>query len=210
MKRTRSASAGQLEFDLDSLIVERRDEEIKKRLMALPPVYYIPEAHKNKEFKSKPTRYEGVNYRSRTEARWAVLFDLLGLQYVYEIEKVDTQALAIIPDFYLPRSDTWIEVGPDVVEIHEQKQEKAQRLADSTGRPVLITAGFPRHCSHYPWAGCSVALPAPHQVSPDVVDRFFPGLASLREWSGESVRDAMGVARNFQFEAIQDFSQRAA
>jgi len=176
----------------------------------LPPVYYIPEAIKNKDFKSKPTWYEGVNYRSRTEARWAVLFDLLGLQFVYEIEKLDVNGVSAHPDFYLCRSDTWIEVGPAVIEIHEEKQDKAQRLADSSGRPVLITMGFPRHCSHCPWDGCSVALPAPHQVSPAVVDRHFPGLASLREWTGEAVKRAMGVARNYQFEAVRDYSKGPA
>lgn len=36
------------------------------------------------EIKSKPTIYNGTKYRSRLEARWAAMFDLLGWRHQYE------------------------------------------------------------------------------------------------------------------------------
>lgn len=44
-----------------------------------------------------PTRYGGVNFRSRLEARWAAMFDLLGWQWDYEPLDLG----GYIPDFVL-------------------------------------------------------------------------------------------------------------
>jgi hypothetical protein len=33
-----------------------------------------------------PTRYNGITFRSRLEARWAVFWDVLGVRYFYEYE----------------------------------------------------------------------------------------------------------------------------
>lgn len=45
-----------------------------------------------------PTVYEGVNFRSRLEARWAAMFDLLGWEWEYE----PVELAGYIPDFRLP------------------------------------------------------------------------------------------------------------
>ncbi len=44
-----------------------------------------------------PTRYAGVQFRSRLEARWAAMFDLLGWRWEYEPIDLD----GYIPDFVL-------------------------------------------------------------------------------------------------------------
>lgn len=49
------------------------------------------------------TRFGGIKYRSRLEARYAVLFGVLGLEFQYEPEKFDTPHGPYIPDFWLPR-----------------------------------------------------------------------------------------------------------
>lgn len=38
----------------------------------------------NYTVKAHPTKYNGVQYRSRLEARWAAFFDLIGWQHEYE------------------------------------------------------------------------------------------------------------------------------
>lgn len=38
---------------------------------------------------AKETRYRGVTYRSKLEARWCVFFDELGIDYEYEIDSFD-------------------------------------------------------------------------------------------------------------------------
>ncbi|SMD02282.1 hypothetical protein [Novosphingobium sp. B1] len=46
---------------------------------------------------SKPTLYQGINFRSRLEARWAAMFDVLGWTWEYEPETPG----AYIPDFLI-------------------------------------------------------------------------------------------------------------
>jgi hypothetical protein len=58
---------------------------------------------------SIPTLYEGVQYRSRLEAKWAAFFDLLGWTHQYEPFDLD----GWIPDFLLPgRCPVLVEVKP--------------------------------------------------------------------------------------------------
>jgi len=58
--------------------------------------------------KAIPTEYAGVHFRSRTEARWAVFFDLVGLKWDYE--PFDLEGWA--PDFLLRTN-----IGPVLVEV---------------------------------------------------------------------------------------------
>ena len=57
------------------------------------------------------TVYNGYRFRSRLEARWAVFMDILGIEYRYEPEGFDLgNGLWYLPDFYLPRTNAWVEV----------------------------------------------------------------------------------------------------
>lgn len=47
------------------------------------------------------TVYNGYRFRSRLEARWAVFFDALGVQYEYEPEGFSKNGLMYLPDFRL-------------------------------------------------------------------------------------------------------------
>lgn len=63
--------------------------------------------------KAIQTEYKGYRFRSRLEARWAVFFDALGIDWEYEPEGYDLGDLGwYLPDFYLPDSKTWVEVKP--------------------------------------------------------------------------------------------------
>lgn len=53
------------------------------------------------EVRAIPTRYAGVQFRSRLEARWAAFFDLLG--WPWEYEPIDLAGY--IPDFALRTGD---------------------------------------------------------------------------------------------------------
>jgi len=50
-----------------------------------------------KLIKPIPTRYKGVEYRSRLEARWAVFFEKMKMTYIYEPFQVDSY----LPDFLI-------------------------------------------------------------------------------------------------------------
>jgi len=88
------------------------------------------------------TRYNGYRFRSRTEARWAVFFDHLGVAYEYEQEGYELpDGTRYLPDFYLPREDCFFEIKgatPTDADFH-----KAGLLAHATDKFVDVLAGQP-------------------------------------------------------------------
>ena len=62
--------------------------------------------------KAIETRYAGHLFRSRLEARWAVFFDALGIEWLYEHEGYETPGGWYLPDFWLPRHNLIVEVKP--------------------------------------------------------------------------------------------------
>lgn len=60
--------------------------------------------------KAIETHYAGCRFRSRLEARWAVFFDTLGIEWQYEPEGFDIEGTPYLPDFYLSKTKTWVEV----------------------------------------------------------------------------------------------------
>lgn len=58
------------------------------------------------EIKAIPTIYKGIPFRSRLEARWAIIFDRLGIDWHYETEGYDIPiedglTIRYLPDFVL-------------------------------------------------------------------------------------------------------------
>ena len=72
------------------------------------------------------TRYKGYRFRSRLEARWAVFFDALGINWEYETEGFELPSGRYLPDFYLPNGViTWVEVkagDPTPAELQKFKE----------------------------------------------------------------------------------------
>ena len=62
------------------------------------------------KIKAIETTYKGCRFRSRLEARWAVFYNALGIQWQYEREGFDCDGFFYLPDFYLPVQRYWIEV----------------------------------------------------------------------------------------------------
>lgn len=61
--------------------------------------------------KAIETYYNGYRFRSRLEARWAVFFDELEIEYQYEPEGFElSNGKRYLPDFYLPRHKIYVEV----------------------------------------------------------------------------------------------------
>lgn len=65
--------------------------------------------------KAIETEYAGCRFRSRLEARWAVFFDHMGINWEYEYEGYEVGyptygGKYYLPDFYLPETQTWVEV----------------------------------------------------------------------------------------------------
>lgn len=61
--------------------------------------------------KAIETLYKGYKFRSRLEARWAVFFDALGVEWEYEPEGyILSTGEHYLPDFWLPDTGVWVEV----------------------------------------------------------------------------------------------------
>lgn len=59
------------------------------------------------------TEYKGYLFRSRLEARWAVFFDAIGIEWKYETEGYEVGDYRYLPDFWLPAASAWVEVKGD-------------------------------------------------------------------------------------------------
>jgi hypothetical protein len=77
-----------------------------------------------------PTRYKGINMRSRLEARWAAMFDLWGWRWEYE----PLELHGYVPDF-LVHLDTplLVEVKPAVA--RDASVEETIRKIEASGWP---------------------------------------------------------------------------
>lgn len=89
--------------------------------------------------KAIETTFMGYKFRSRLEARWAVFFDHLGIEWQYEPEGFDLNGLYYLPDFWLPQQQCWYEVKGQIPTVDEQ--EKAARLAKQSGKDVILAFG---------------------------------------------------------------------
>lgn len=102
-------------------------------------------------FAAIPTKWNGVQFRSRLEARWAAFFTLLGWEWAYEPFDLE----GYIPDFLLHFPDpVLVEVKPTLIrdgrdEHNQIYAEVAERIkATSWGRrPALIVGSMPTHCA---------------------------------------------------------------
>lgn len=69
------------------------------------------------------TEYRGCRFRSRIEARWAVFFDALGIEWEYEREGYELGASGrYLPDFWLPEHRYWIEIKGSYPPIEERRK----------------------------------------------------------------------------------------
>ena len=93
--------------------------------------------------KAIDTLYKGNYFRSRTEARWAVYFDALGVRWEYEKEGYDLgDGLRYLPDFWFPDYEAYGEVKP-TDELSDIEKRKITQLARQTEKLVIIFSGIP-------------------------------------------------------------------
>lgn len=91
------------------------------------------------ELKAIETRYKGYRFRSRLEARWAVFFDSLGIEWDFEPQGFIVSGSGYLPDFKLKQAGIFIEIKP------QSSIPSDQRLAGFGGN-LIVLAGNP-----WPW-----------------------------------------------------------
>jgi hypothetical protein len=105
----------------------------------------------DKQFAIQPieTTYNGVKYRSRTEARWAVFFDSIGLRAQYEADGFLIREGGYLPDFWLPDVRVFLEVKG--VEPTIEERTKCSALTTAASCDVLIAIGAPEMAFSLLW-----------------------------------------------------------
>jgi hypothetical protein len=110
-----------------------------------------------------PTSYLGVDYRSRAEARWAIVLTNLGIKFQYEPQVFDTPEGRYLPDFLLPTQGCWIEVKGPHPSLRERTKARAVARASglpvhifSCGVPTILPTGVPSYAcgtppTHHSW-----------------------------------------------------------
>lgn len=81
------------------------------------------------------TSYKGYKFRSRLEARWAVFFDELGLEWKYEDQGYEVGEHRYLPDFYLPTKGYWCEVKGDPSGLQHDFHRMAAMLGETSPLP---------------------------------------------------------------------------
>lgn len=107
------------------------------------------------------TRYGGRRFRSRTEARWAVFFDTLKIEFDYELEGWEFPTGRYLPDFFIPSIDAWIEIKGRPIPT-ETELSLAKSLCVSQNKNVFIFCGQPRIIEGY-----SLGIPEAIKVFPE-------------------------------------------
>lgn len=107
---------------------------------------------KLEKIKAIETEYNGYRFRSRLEARWAVFFDAMNLDYLYEPEGFELPGgQYYLPDFWIPMpnhvkgpdSGYWVEIKPTEPEKMEDNLLYS-KLSYATGHVVIMLIGQPR------------------------------------------------------------------
>ena len=117
--------------------------------------------------KAIPTRYKGYHFRSRLEARWAVFFDALNIEWQYEPEGFELpNGERYLPDFYLQGMGVWVDIKPVLPQTPtglrmtwDNVYQKLETIAMDRGESAAILTGDPLEDSlfmgwRYTDAGC--------------------------------------------------------
>ena len=86
--------------------------------------------------KALETEYKGILFRSRLEARWAILFDAFNLKWVYEPECfILSNGQKYTPDFYIEEMKLYIEVKPNFEWMDNEYHRNRYELFE---KPLLV------------------------------------------------------------------------
>lgn len=107
------------------------------------------QSYSKPQYKAIETEYDGYLFRSRLEARWAVFFDAMGIEFDYEPEGFEFDGTRYLPDFYLPKFGVYVEIKPNDRSVVQyigdgnRWERKCAKFRDCVGKAILICYGDP-------------------------------------------------------------------
>ncbi len=91
------------------------------------------------------TKYRGVKFRSRLEARWAVFFNEIGLAWQYEPDAFPISKeppSAYLPDFFLPDLNLFWEVKPEAGNTRVYSLHKVKAFFYTQQQNIVVVEGL--------------------------------------------------------------------
>ena len=86
-----------------------------------------------------PTKYKGIEMRSKLESKFAFFLDALCIEWIYEPQTfMLSKGFMYKPDFYLPKLKTWIEVK-GIIKKHNKEISKCF-VKDNNTELILVSA----------------------------------------------------------------------
>lgn len=139
--------------------------------------------------KAIETVYRGYRFRSRTEARWAVFFDALDIDWEYEPEGFEfPNGIMYLPDFKI--GNIWVEIKADAPSADEEF--KMVCLVSQSKMHGLILCGSPGKQRVF-----------------DVLSRDFPVMVEWGSYDTEDIAEALCLALSrTDFRARFDIRQK--
>jgi hypothetical protein len=168
------------------------------------------------------TEYNGYRFRSRLEARWAIFFRAINLDYEYELEGFQMDDIRYLPDFYIPSIDRWLEIKGQPLSIPEIK--KCEEFCYRKGKDDIkfsILIGAPQPVMYqdegtgqhllgvmeYTWEWTTSKLYPENTrilaqgiVREEYYSRFIPAIWKVQNVTDEQLMDAAKKAREARFE----------
>ena len=162
--------------------------------------------------RSIPTMFNGIQYRSRLEARWAAFFNSMGWPFTYE--PMDLCGWA--PDFLLranAKKPLFVEIKP-IVTWENSVAEKAERaMPPGVTHDLLICGLGIEYPGGMPMIGWMGKWKKDHWFWDDATITRFQGPVSLTEWETNQIQisDSGNVqsAWNHACNAVQWKGQRS-
>jgi hypothetical protein len=111
-----------------------------------------------------PTVWAGVAFRSRAEARWAIVFTCLEIEWRYEAEGFQLPTRWYLPDFWLPDLHAFAEVKGSAQQWDVEALTKARELNQASGCAVWLldemrVLDFGARCVTSDYPDCWVNIP---------------------------------------------------
>lgn len=161
--------------------------------------------------KNIETYYASCHFRSRSEARWAVFFDHLGIGWQYEPQGFELPSGRYLPDFLLDlsvqdddtsgiRGGVWFEVKGAAPTEHERKLCLDLYL-ETRQHTYIAHAGIPRDGFEEPHIEHAVGTSVRWFMRPGVIG-FVPEGVRFEQFgrNAQLLRSAYRIARSARFE----------
>ena len=162
------------------------------------------------KIKAIQTRYNGYKFRSRLEARWAVFFDAMGIEWEYELEGYDLGGDGYyLPDFFIKEakdasqrflnSGYWVEIKSIQPTFYEMR--KLQTLAVHTKHHGIFLYGSidkPKviNCNNEGFVKKATLRWPSNPLADSIAFCVLIG----KRWSPDHIVAALNVAKSARFE----------